>query len=180
MQKIIFTLIAFIFCQFIYSQTEKTDQLLKDCETASTKYYLLLSKYSIEQKTQIREVLNLWKATCSKTEPILRAKILLEISENSFTDTVYTNYFNNHIFDYFDRINAAYQEDYKDVYEINKEYFNYVPLRSGFDDWTYNFAQKLKSQQKPRTEKTLLEKKTSSNKNINPLAFPWIHWNKAP
>jgi len=161
MNKITLVIIAFVYCQISFSQTdsafiEKLNQPIENCETIATNSQKLISKYSISQKELIKQVLRVWEVACGSTEPIRRVKILLDISENSFSDTAYTSYFNNHIFDYFDRINAAYKEDFKEIYELNKEYFNYVQLRSEFDDWTYNIAQQLKKEQRNGTSAYLM------------------------
>jgi hypothetical protein len=156
MKKFVIALIAVLISNVGTSQTEKTEQNEANCEDASKKYGLLLSKYSIEQNQAIHQILELWEESCGETEPIQRVKILLDISNNSFIDSAYSDYFGARIFDFFDRVDAAYKDDFQEKYNNNKEYFNYVPLRSAFDDWTWNVAKNLKEKQKRGTSAYLM------------------------
>jgi hypothetical protein len=156
MKKVVFALFVSVYSSICISQTEKTEVIKEDCESATARFSQLLSKYTIDQRGPILEILRLWEESCEENEPIQRVKILLGISDNSFVDSAYSDYFKDYIFDYFDRINAAYQEDFEDLYDNNKGYFNYIPLRSLFDDWTWNIAKKLKEGQKYGTSAYLM------------------------
>ncbi len=156
MKRVVFALLILISGNICISQTEKKELTKDDCETAAARFSQLLSKYTIEQRGAILEILELWEDSCEENELIQRVKILLDISNNSFVDSAYSDYFKDYIFDYFDRINAAYQDDFQDLYNTNKDYFNYVPLRSLFDDWTWNIAKKLKEQQTHGTSAYLM------------------------
>ncbi|NJO90485.1 MAG: hypothetical protein HC831_17150 [Chloroflexia bacterium] len=156
MKKVVFALLFLFLGNICFSQTEETELTKDDCETATARYSQLLCKYTIDQRGPILEILKLWEESCEENEPIQRVKILLDIANNSFIDSAYADYFKKYIFDYFERVNSAYQEDFEDLYENNKSYYSYVPLRSIFDDWTWNIAKKQKEQQTYGTSAYLL------------------------
>ncbi len=130
------------------SLEELLHQPYADCETIAGNAHRLISDFYFDDIDSMDIILNLWEEECGAVEPVLRLRILLDILENSYADSNYMFYMENYISKYENRIEAASGELYFDDYERYKVYFNYVPLRSRFDQLTRRLALDLLPDQK--------------------------------
>ena len=70
-------------------------------------------------------VLNAWENDFGMSEPIMRTRILLAISENNFSEDLYDSTIVDHVLNYMFRIETS---DSSGLYESFDSYFGYVPI----------------------------------------------------
>jgi hypothetical protein len=161
MKKNVLFVIAFLFiCDFTYSQTDSTlisrlNKPIKNCEIVSYNCQELLVGYTIDQSDSINKILSIWKDYCGEVEPILRIKILMSIFQLQYLDSINKDYINDYIYKYKFRKGASDEEKYNEIYEYQKGYFDYIPLRGKFDNWTRQIAADLIKKQKPKSSEYL-------------------------
>lgn len=85
-------------------------------------------------------VLNAWENDFGMSEPIMRTRILLAISENNFSEDLYDSTIVDHVLNYMFRMETS---DSSGLYESFDSYFGYVPIRGEFDYFTQSIADSL-------------------------------------
>jgi len=151
-KKFIVIVLLFVY-EFGYSQSDtsllkRLNRPIKNCEIIATNSQEIISLFNYEQFDSISQVIKFWKNECGNIEPIQRIQILLDIQSNRFNDTVYNDYIKEYIYKYEDRISTAKDDKYREIYESNKGYFDYVPLNGKLDEWTKSMALKLLDRQR--------------------------------
>lgn len=150
-KRLIFSILVFI-CKIGLAQhdsllMQKLTQPVLNCETIATNAQAMLPTYTLEQYDRIAPILAIWSTACGNTEAIQRIQILLDIQMKRFKDTNFNTYIESYIFKYKDRIMNSQSKNYKQIFEYNKIFFDYVPLRGSFDAWTKEIATTLHAQQ---------------------------------
>jgi len=82
--------------------------------------------------------------------------ILMDIAASSFNEYRYTEYYESLIKKFIDRTQDAKDKDFKAIYDSSKTYYNYVPLRSEYDNKSQSFALALRDKQNKNTTEYLL------------------------
>jgi hypothetical protein len=119
-----------------------------NCENTAIVCLQKLAASDINQTDSVLHLLQFWKTSCGEIEPILRLEILLAIQKGIFKDSNHQVYIDNFINKYIDRAIASNEMRYDMVYENQKSYYDYVPLKSEFDNFTKQFASDLITKQK--------------------------------
>ncbi len=98
-KSIYLPIILFLLTNKLFSQTTDT-LLLKEltkpvitCEIISLNSQRIITGLNLDQKDSIRKVLNIWENYCRENEPILRMRILLDISDNIDISQNFKRYF---------------------------------------------------------------------------------------
>lgn len=157
--RVLIILVMFI-CKLGHSQYDTTivkqlSRPISNCETVTLNAQEIISEFNANQSDSIYKILQMWENKCGKTEPIERLKILLDIQQNRLVDTAYKTYISQYIQKFKRRISSSKQDNYKEIFEYDKTYFNYLPLRSSFDNFTKNLALSLMSKQNRGTSEFL-------------------------
>jgi len=160
MNKYISILLILFLSTIVYSQNDsilnkRLNKTVVNCETIAFNSQAMLPKYDFSQIDSIIKILSIWEKECGNVEPIIRLKILLDIKQKKFIDTAYENYITNYIYIYKNRISETKRHNYNEIFEYNKGYFSYVPLKSKFDEWTKNIAENLLVAQRKGTSEYL-------------------------
>ena len=113
------------------------------CENTVIVCLQKLATSDSKQTDSIQQVLKFWENSCGATEPVLRLAILLDIQQGTFKDSNHQVYIENYIQKYLDRVVASNEAKYDMVYKKQKAYYNFIPLRSEFDNFTKQFASDL-------------------------------------
>jgi len=158
--KILIFIILTIICDYGFSQNDTTilnrlNKPIKSCEVIAYNSQEIISNFSINQYDSIYKILTVWEKECGSVEPIQRLKILFDIQFNRFIDTTYNEYIKHNISNFRNRVSDAKDNKYKEIYEFNKAYYYYVPLRSKYDNLTKEFAKILLEKQKKETSEYL-------------------------
>lgn len=149
MKKLIkLILSAFIFYNLIPIQVTGQSDLERrltrnviDCEDISQNSASVFAEYLSESKLDSAEiVVDFWEKNCGITEPIYRAKLLLQMANSSLTDDDLDTTVYKQVHNFVNRVQTSQNEDANSLFEYNKIYFSYVPLNSRFDEATRNFA----------------------------------------
>jgi hypothetical protein len=148
MNKLVPLLILLSHSLTVFSQNDsilmnRLNENVVTCETLAFNCQALLPEYHISQPDTIRRILSIWENECGNVEPILRLKILLDIKDKSLIDTAQEVYLTHYIYIFKDRLSLKKKLNYHEIFDSNKPYFSYVPLRSEFDEWTKTIAENL-------------------------------------
>lgn len=114
--KLFIAFIFFFISQIAYSQLDsslvnKSDKSIINCEANSAEAQKQIVKYSIKQADGILLALKPWEDYCKYTEPILRLKIVLSISQIQEFDSLAKIYFDNYFDRYIARIHESTNEN---------------------------------------------------------------------
>lgn len=161
MKKILTFMLFVIFTEFGFSQDDATvlnriSNPANNCEIIAFNSQKIISSFSTEQLDSIFPVLAVWERDCGSVEPIQRLKILFDIKNNRFVDSLYKNYITFSIPTFKNRVYKAKNDNYNEIFEDHKAAFSYVPLRSKYDNLTKQFARELLEKQKKETIEYLL------------------------
>lgn len=123
-----------------------------NCEIIASNSQELITKYSVNDNDSIKNILKIWESKCGTVEPVLRMKILLSIKNKRFYDSLSIEYINKYYIEKFnDRIDEKIKMIANDIFEQNKAYFDYVPLKGRFDSLTRSTAIDLLPEQENGT-----------------------------
>jgi hypothetical protein len=110
------------------------------CSAVASRISILLSNLTYPQTTEIAEAIQEWEKWCPQSEPLLRAKILLQLQRQQNCDELVQQF----IPEYFGEFNVRVSDYvYLDVYDYDRERYGYVPFESAFDHWTEEWALQL-------------------------------------
>lgn len=129
---------------------------LDNCEKLTGNIEKLLPQYAKNEAPKAKQLLDIWEKTCDPTEPSQRMNILLDIAANDFIEFKYTYYYEELIKNFTDRIQDAKEKNFKEIYDSSKVYYNYIALRSDYDNFTQSFALSLRDKQLKNTSAYLL------------------------
>jgi hypothetical protein len=160
MNKVLIVITILLIAKPGFSQNDSLllKQLSKsvtNCERLTLNAQRIITEFSINQTDSIYKVLQIWESQCGKTEPVERLKILSDIQQDKFVDTAYKTYILQLVTKYKNRITSSKQDNYRQIFEFDKAYFDYLPLRSNFDSFTKEIAQDLLSKQRKGTSEYL-------------------------
>lgn len=149
------------FCHLAKAQVDsslvkKLNRPINNCEIVAHNSQILLTQFKIKQSDSINKVLAVWRQYCGANEPISRITILTSIYFQNNNDSINAPYLDNYLHKYKYRIKAAAEYKLHDIYENNKGYLDYIPLKGEFDYWTKNIALELLPNQQPGTSEHLL------------------------
>ena len=124
------------------SDTIKPDER-SGCEwIANNSSRLIMKYYNVRDLDSALLVLNDWQTACGISEPIVRTRILLAISDNAFNENIYDSTIVDDVLNYMQRIETT-TPDY--LYKNYKSYFGFVPIRSEYDYFTQSLADTMLS-----------------------------------
>ncbi len=114
------------------------------CSDVSYNSVSLFEKYYKEKDlTSASNLLSYWESKCGLTEPLFRARLLLSIHNNAFSDSLLTDDVLFYIINYRNRMKErALDNQYNQP--IYQEYYGYVPIRKEFDTFTLEAFRELK------------------------------------
>jgi hypothetical protein len=129
-----------------------------DCEDVAYNSSLLFEKfYNANKLDSAKNLLTYWQSKCGLREPVRRAKILLAIKENRFSDSLLTDNFLSQVFNYQSREDMMKSNNYYS-YDGYKGYYGYVPVGQEFDKFTKKaFAELKNNYDSDKTEFMLCE-----------------------
>ncbi len=143
-KALIISLILLFPALFAWSQTSVDTTMTEevaDCETiAYNSTRLIMKYYRIHDLDSALLVLNDWQTACGISEPVVRTRILLAISDHAFDENIYDSTFVDDALNYMQRIETKTPDD---LYKNYKSYFGFVPIRSEYDYFTQNLADTL-------------------------------------
>lgn len=114
-----------------------------DCEYIAGKSTYFVMKYFVAHDyDSVDLVLRDWESACGKSEPIIRMRVLMAISQNKFDESVYDSTIIYSLLNYMDRMDTA-EIGNERHYENNKAYFGYIPVRGEYDYFTQSIADTL-------------------------------------
>jgi hypothetical protein len=117
------------------------NQAPPDCEAiALNSTSWIMFYYSVRDIDSAYIVLDNWQSACGLSEPILRTRILLDIRNNTFTESMYDSTIVDILLNYMMRMDTSGRQD---MFSRYPEYFGYVPLRSDYDYFTQSIADSL-------------------------------------
>lgn len=119
---------------------KKSTASISSCDSTASIYQNKLTYFDINKTDSIQHILNKWEQGCGKVEPILRLEVLMAIHNSTFVDSNHQMYIDNYVNKYIDRITAANEPKYHLIYESQKDYYDFIPLRGEFDNWTKQIA----------------------------------------
>ena len=149
MIKQIITIVLLFSISFTINAQDDLDKLMtkkapncRDIAFNSTE--LITDYYHKGQIDSVEIILKYWEEKCGESEPIMRTKILLSIENDEFSESIYDSTIVNSILNYANRINA---ENPDNMYNYYSYYFGYVPIKSDYDNFTKEFAEKISNEQ---------------------------------
>ncbi|HRG08169.1 MAG TPA: autotransporter outer membrane beta-barrel domain-containing protein [Cyclobacteriaceae bacterium] len=109
----------------------------------SAQYFV---KYMDENKIDSAHLLlDYWQSKCGLREPVFRAKLLLALKTQTFSDSLITDKILDYIFMYRNRLDFITNPDpFGQRYEDYKSYLGFVPPGEAFDTFTRQLASTLK------------------------------------
>lgn len=120
-----------------------------DCPDVSYNCGLYFVKYMEENKLDsAKSLIQYWESKCGMREPIYRAKILLALKQNLFSNSLLAVGSLNNIFNYQNRMEMIKYSLYFS-YDKNDSYFGYIPPGQEFDKYTQELAKTLMKQYNP-------------------------------
>jgi hypothetical protein len=136
---------ALVFPDVLFSQTFPIDRIIiqntPSCDDIGRSAASLIQTYFTGNETDSLDMLlNYWEKECGPNEAILRVRILMHISGQSFHEESFDSTLLRWAFRYINRIEASKSTDYQQIYQSNKQYFSFIPLRHSFDFLTKNMA----------------------------------------
>ncbi len=147
----------FLLCLLPHFMLAQTEDTLSNCESLALRNQELIPNILDDAPIEnIRSLLAIWEEVCGENEPIARARLLLDIAQNTFQDSSYQHYFTAYPTQFSDRVFYAQENNYETSFKTYKAYFSYVPLRSSFDAWTKNIALNLLPKQAKNSKSHLL------------------------
>lgn len=114
-----------------------------DCEKFSAQHADNISDFRPDDLDSIAKHLDLWIADCGYNEAVFRVFILMSIQDGVLKEEDLGPDFEYFLTNYQTRVWESKTSYYQETFELDKEYFLYVPLKSEFDKWTKNWAKKL-------------------------------------
>lgn len=173
MIKVLVISIILFFSTFYGYAQNNLDSLMTqhvpNCEDIAYNATNLIIKYSNKQNyDSVKIVLNYWQAKCGNSEPIIRIKILLAIKEKSFSEQIYDTTILDYVFNYMYRMETEEPEKSEKSYNYYKIYFDYVPIKGDYDNFTQKIAEELLPLQ-PENSIEQLYCKFYANVLINPM-----------
>jgi hypothetical protein len=134
-----------------------------DCSDISYNSGLYFIKYMQENKIDSAQyLLEYWESKCGKREPIFRARILLALRQNEFTDSLLTEGTLNNIFNYQNRMDMIKYSKYYS-YDEYKSYYGFTPPGQEFDKYTQELAKSIIKKYEPESVEYLLSEFYGAN-----------------
>lgn len=88
-------------------------------------------------------VLEFWESNCGIKEPIVRAKIILNMLSGKMTEEVYDSTVFVYIDNFITRYYISQQDNYQNSFENYAPFYGYIPLKSNFDSTTAAIARQI-------------------------------------
>jgi len=85
-------------------------------------------------------ILDNWQDVCGQSEPILRARILFAIHNNTFSEEMYDSTIIDHVLNYMMRMDTLSPSW---LYNDYQDYFGNIPFRGEYDFFTQSIADEL-------------------------------------
>lgn len=134
-----------------------------DCSDISYNSSLLLIEYLEADKIDSAgQLLRYWEQKCGMREPIFRAKILLALNNDAYSDSLLTKGTLANVYNYQNRMDMIKYGTYFS-YDNYMSYYGFVPPGQEFDDYTLELAARLKQNYQPGTMPFLLAEFYSAN-----------------
>lgn len=132
----ILTLILLTIDNILYSQN--LEEILKSSKKYSDTFIELIEENKFQEA---KNIIVEWEKIKGLTEPVFRAKILIDFKENKLKIPEDWQYFHNNMIKYIERIT---NKSSKNTLEYNGEkYVEFIKLNSEFDKFTIDFASKI-------------------------------------
>ena len=133
--RIQFTLLFSLLYAGLFGQTIGYSDDLVHCEPLTMKTINQLSEaFQTNQLNSFDSIVNNWTKHCGISECTQRIIIIKNIKDHKPSDASILLYLENDFHTMFnDRYNSANKIDYGYIYEANKAYFGFVPLRHKID-----------------------------------------------
>lgn len=130
------------------AQNDLLEQLSRkapNCENISYNAAELITRlYSAAKYDSIALVAREWEFSCGISEPLFRLNVLLSIEQGNFSEEVYSDEKVLAVIDNYEtRISVAKEKNFRQVYEMYKIFFGYIPVSSDFDIMTSLWADAL-------------------------------------
>lgn len=93
----------------------------------------------------VKKILDRMEYYCSTSEPVFRLRILTDIEQNIQLEGKFTNITFTYVINYLNRNKFIGKHDSirKHEFELNEAYYGFIPIGSGFDDYTMTKAEEL-------------------------------------
>jgi hypothetical protein len=124
------------------SDTTRNEEV-PECEiVAYNSTRLIMMYYDNQEFDSALLVLNDWQTACGISEPVVRTRILLAISDNAFDEDIYDSTYVDDALNYIQRMESKTPVEFYNNY---KSYFGYVPIRGEYDYFMQSLADTLLS-----------------------------------
>ena len=149
MKKLFNILIFLLLPILLFGQIDLEKRLTKKVvycnDIAINSSDLFIQYIKSNQFDSARIVVDFWEKNCDLSEPILRAKILLEILSSELNESTYDSTILENVINFITRLDFSKLSNYRENYEYYAPYFGFVPLNSDYDRSTKEIAQEIKN-----------------------------------
>lgn len=120
------------------------------CEEYSGLYSNQISELDFDDIDSIGMYLDFWIEKCGYNEAVFRVFILISIQEGTIDEKDLGENYKYFLANFQERILESQRSDYQEVFENDKAFFLYIPLRSNFDSWTAEWARGILKNKNPK------------------------------